>query len=301
MGYMWGMREAKRIPADRVIHWFIPEMISQKRGLPWTRTALWRLRMLSGFEDAALTNARVAASKMGFFRDPNGEEIEPDDLPMDAEPGTFEDIGNREFVQPDWQFPNNETESFVRMALRSISSGLKVSYQNVSGDLTSVSFSALRQGELADHTCYLAIQGSMAETYEFSIFEAWLQYSLLAGKITLPNGRPLPFEKFDKFKDAAFTGKRWPWVDPVAEANAAQTMIAQCIRSRSQIIRDIGDRDPEEVWDEIEAENASLKDRGIVPLVPAGSSPPTGGNPLSSDGESATAESSAVEKKPKEQ
>ena len=292
MGYTWSMRQTKRIEASRVVHWFIPEIIGQKRGLPWTRTGLWRLRMLSKFEDNALTNATVAASKMAFFRDPNGEEIETDDLPMDAEPGTFEDIGNRELVNLDWQFPNNETDPFVRVMLRSIATGLLTSYHSLSGDLTSVSFSSIRQGTLDERSCYTAIQNSMAEGFEFPIFEAWLEYSLLAQKITLDNGKPLPFEKLEKYRDAAFTGRRWPWIDPVSEANAAQIMIGQKLRSRSEIIRDIGDRDPEEVWDEIESEDEALKARNIVPLVPPGATPVLAP-------EAAVTETGAVEGKPK--
>lgn len=272
-GYTWGMRQTKRILADRIIHWFIPEIVGQKRGLPWTRTGLWRLRMLSGFEDAALTNARVAASKMAFFTDPDGEEVETEDLPMDAEPGSFEDIGNRQVQTVDWQYPNNETESFTRSMLRPISAGLLTSYHSLTGDLTSVSFSSIRQGTLDERSCYTAIQDSMASGYETPIFEPWLEFSLLAGRITLPNGRPLPFEKIAKFRDAIFTGRRWQWIDPVAEANAAQIMIGQKLRSRSEIIRDIGDRDPEEVWDEIEQEDIALEERDIVPLVPPGSTP----------------------------
>ena len=113
----------------------------------------------------------------------------------------------------------------------------------------------------------------MEDGFCLPIYDAWLEYSLLAQKITLPNGKPLPWEKLEKYLDAAFTGRRWPWIDPSAEANAAQIMIAQRIRSRSEIIRDIGDRDPEEVWDEIEMENAEMEKRGIVPLIPAGSAP----------------------------
>lgn len=273
MGYFVSYRGTKRIPAENVVHWFVPEIVGQKRGLPWTRTALWRLRMLSGGEDAALTNFRISASQMGFFTDTGNDDVPDEDLPMDIDPGTFTNIGQRDFKTFNPQFPDAAIDPFIRTMLRSIATGLLTSYHSLSGDLTSVSFSSIRQGTLDDRQSFLAIQGSQEDQWCLPIFDRWLKYSLLAGKIKLPNGRPLPFEKYQKYTTAAFTGRRWPWIDPSSEANAAQIMIAQRLRTRSEIIRDIGDRDPEEVWEEMEAENKQMSERGIVPLIPAGSAP----------------------------
>jgi lambda family phage portal protein len=275
MGYMINPTQNKRIEADKIIHFFTPELIGQKRGLPQTRTALWRLRMLSGAEDAALTNFRVSASKMGFFRDQgeNGDDVEDDDLPMDAAPGAFENIGDREFIQFNPQFPDSAVEPFLRTMGRSSSSGLLSSYHSITGDLSGVSFSSIRQGTLDERDVWLGYQGAMEDGWCIPVFRKWLKYALLAGKIKLPNGRPLPFEKYDKFKHAVFGGKRWQWIDPAAEANASQILLGQKLKSRSAIIRDISDRDPEEVWDEIESEDKYMKDRNIVPLVPPGATP----------------------------
>ena len=43
----------QRIPADEIIHGFLPEMVGQKRGLPWMATSLFRMKHLAGFEHAA--------------------------------------------------------------------------------------------------------------------------------------------------------------------------------------------------------------------------------------------------------
>lgn len=275
MGYLINPFQNKRIEASKVIHWFVPEIVGQKRGLPWTRTALWRLRMLSGGEDAALTNFRVSASKMGFFKDGAGtdDDVDQDELPMDSEPGAFENIGDRDFVQFNPQFPDSAVEPFIRTMARSAAAGLLSTYHSISGDLTQVSFSSIRQGTLDERDVWLGMQGCQEDGWCKPIYDKWLEYSLLAQKITLPNGRPLPFEKLAKFKDAMFTGKRWQWIDPSGEANASQIMIGQKLKSRSAIIRDIGERDPEEVWDEIEHEDKELKARNIVPLVPPGATP----------------------------
>jgi lambda family phage portal protein len=54
----------RRIPAEQIIHAFIMDRPSQSRGVPWMHSAMTRLRMLAGYEEAELVAARVGASKM---------------------------------------------------------------------------------------------------------------------------------------------------------------------------------------------------------------------------------------------
>ena len=60
-------REHYELSADELIHAYMPERAEQTRGLPFMTTALSRLKMLDGYEEAELVAARVGASKMGFF------------------------------------------------------------------------------------------------------------------------------------------------------------------------------------------------------------------------------------------
>lgn len=258
------------VPASNVVHCFVPEMVGQKRGLPWTRTALWRMRMLQGFEDAAVTNARIAASKMGFFRDPDadddGEEI------MDAEPGTFGNIGSKEFVAWDPAFPNGEFDPFVKSCLRSISAGLGVSYNNLASDLTGVNFSSIRQGALDEREVWKGIQQWMITSFCVPVYEKWLEYALAAEKITI-NGKPLRLDRLDKYKAVTFKGRRWAWIDPTADVAAAEKLLALKLRSRTSIISEMGG-DAEDTWEEISREQDEMDKLGVVPEPTAGSPMP---------------------------
>ena len=276
MGYIvsyMGMQYT-RVPADEVIHWFVPEKIGQKRGLSPMRTALYRMRMLSGFEDAALINARVGAAKMGFFSDKDGDG-EDDDMPLevDAEPGVFENIGNREFKEWAPQFPETSIESFITTNLRSIGAGLNTSYHNLANDLTSVNFSSIRQGALDEREVWKGLQNSFRDGVVIPMFEAWLACALLNQTITI-NGKPLRFEKLEKYKTVSFIGRRWSWIDPSAEQTANERAVAQGFKSRSMVIRETCDMDPTDIWDEIKQDNDELEKRNIVPLIPSGSVPP---------------------------
>jgi len=278
-GYLTSSRgdDYTEVPASDVIHWFIPEKPGQKRGLPPGRRALWRLRMLSGFEDAAIVNARVGAAKMGLFKNLDGEDESDEPLEMDAEPGTFEDIGNREFQSWTPQFPEQSMDPFIKALVRSVGAGLNVSYHNLANDLTSVNFSSIRQGALDERDVWKGLQQSFIAGVVTPIFDAWLKSALLNQVIVVPSRtgpKPLPFEKVDKYKAVSFTGKRWAWIDPAAEQSANEKAVAQGFKSRSEVIRETSNRDPEDVWDEIERENAELKKRGITPLIPSGSVPP---------------------------
>jgi lambda family phage portal protein len=272
VGYIQALRATQRIEAENVIHIFLPERVGQKRGLPWMRTALWRMKMLNGFEDAAITKARLGASAAGFFKNPDADPDDDDELPMEAgEPGQFYDIGNREFVQWDPQFPSNEFDPFVKAMLRSIASGLKVSYNNLASDLTSVNFSSIRQGALDEREMWKGLQEWLIGQWSKKVFAKWLPVALLNQKILVPGRsgamRPLPFEKLEKYRPVAFRGRRWAWIDPNAEMKATELALGMKLMSRTQAIEDLG-RDPEDVWSEIEREEQMMGDMGIDTTMP---------------------------------
>ena len=275
VGYVssYGSQAYDRTPAENVIHIFLPEILGQKRGLPWGRTALSRLRMLSGFEDAAITNARVGAAKMGFFKDLDATNDEDDSIPMDAEAGVFENIGNREFVQWNPQFPDQSIDPFTKTILRSISSGLGVSYNNLASDLTAVNFSSIRQGALDEREVWKGLQEWLIEWWCLPVFEAWLERALLSGAITVV-GKPLKYERLDKYKAVTFQGRRWAWIDPQAEISANEKAIALRIKSRSEVVRETTTRDPVDVWEECAREEAEMQALGIKVLPTPGSPPP---------------------------
>ena len=59
-----------RVPAEDVLHLFIPERVNQSRGIPKCHAVMSKLNMLSGYEEAELVAARVSAAKMGFYLPP---------------------------------------------------------------------------------------------------------------------------------------------------------------------------------------------------------------------------------------
>jgi lambda family phage portal protein len=255
-----------RISAEQVIHGFIHEQAGQKRGLPWASTSLFRLHHLQGFEDASVQNARAGATQMGFIEWEEGFGPEADDdapLHIDAEPLAFHELpeGARlKEYKP--QYPSGEFATFHKAMLRGAAAGMGVLYNNMAGDLEGVNFSSIRQGTLDEREHWKECQQWLIETLCVPVYEAWLKYKLLDGGIVTDTGRQVPATKLNDCKNVCWQPRRWAWIDPRADVDAALSSMRGGLISPSMIIRDQG-RDPETVFQEIAEDLKSMAQAGI--------------------------------------
>jgi len=253
-------RHHKIVSADQIIHCYMQERAGQTRGAPWMSNVLSRLKMLDGYEEATLVNARVAASKMGFFTSPEGDGFIGDDYDnhapiMDASPGTFSQLPvGMDFKAFD---PSSGTESFdefEKAILRGIASGLGVSYVSLANNLEGVSYSSIRQGTIEDRDHFKMIQQFMIDQFIDPIYRAWLEMAITVGRINLPMG------KYDLFADQVIYRPRgFAWVDPQKEIQASVTALNNGIVSLQDVHSQYG-RDTEEIFEQINRE-AELADR----------------------------------------
>lgn len=257
-----------RIPAEEIIHGFLPEMVGQKRGLPWMATGLFRMKQLLGFENAAIVNARIGASKMGViqWKEGRGPEFEDEadlaNFEMTAEPGEFPVLPEgAELHEWNPQFPSGEFATFNKAMLRGIAAGFGVLYNNLANDLEHVNFSSIRQGTLDEREHWKEMQEWLIETLVQPVFEAWLPRALLGGHITV-KGRPLRPERIDRYSQVSWQPRRWAWIDPRADVDASVVAKNNLLQSPGQIIREQG-RDPSDVWREIASDIAEMKTAGI--------------------------------------
>lgn len=266
---MWnGAVRHERVPAAEIIHLGIPEYpgSTQTRFMPWGHTAMIRLQMLGGYEEAALAAARAGASKMGFYQDKEPDAygssedhpVDADgDLIADSEPGHFERLPyNVEFKDYDPTYPHGEMQPFMKIVLRGAAAGLGVSYNGLAGDLESVNYSSLRGGAQEERDEWQLLQQWMIGGMHGPIFEAWLSQSMLTGALALP------FRKFDKFNAATWRPRGWDWVDPESDLQANAGQVGLGVKSRTQIAAEKG-RDLEEVLLEIKAERELAAELGV--------------------------------------
>ena len=213
--------KTQRIPAERVIHVYRQLRAGQTRGEPWMSSALSSLKMLDGLREAAIVNARVGASKMGFFTSPAGDGFISDEndgnVPiLDASPGSFQQLPEGVgFEAWDPAFPSTDIGAFQTSILRGIASGLGVTYNALNNDLESTSYSSIRQGALEERDMYRGVQAFLIDHMVRPVYLAWL------GAAMELNSFGIPLRQFDRFADASmFRGRTWSWVDPLKESQA---------------------------------------------------------------------------------
>lgn len=252
-----------RITADRMIHVFKKQFVGQKRGVPLIAVSLNRLFQMGRYEEAALTAARIGAAKMGFFSSSEDDEYKGDNgdnMTINAEAGTFENIGDLQFQAFDPTYPAGEFTSFMNRALQGLAGGFGVDYPVLGNDMANVNYSSARIGMMETRELYKTIQNFLIRNLIRPIYKSWLALSLFAARLTIKN-RPLN-RGLDYYLPMEFVGRRWDWVDPQKDANGQKTLVDLRVKSVSQIIREQGG-DPLEVFSEIAEEQAMMRELGI--------------------------------------
>lgn len=266
-------RQHERVPADEIIHRFIPIEDEQTRGVPWLHAAMRRLHDLNGYREAAVIAARIGASKMGFFTSPDGqphtgeagEGASAGDFITEVAPGEFDVLPTGyDFKTFDPTYPHDQFGAFCKEAVQGIASAAGVSYPSLASNLEGVNFSSIRAGVLEERDEWMVIQNWFITAFLVPVYEAWLELALMRGAITLPSGSPLPAAKKAKYLDHQWQGRRWQWVDPLKDINAAVVAINNRLASPQQIAAQSG-RDIEEVVDDIARFNELLAAKGVSP------------------------------------
>jgi len=224
-----------RIPAEDIIHAFLQERPVQTRGYPWGVAAFTRLKNLEGYEEAAITAARIGASKMGFYTSPDGkytgDDLEGNNPIQEVEPGVFEVLPQGyDFKAFDPDYPAAEFDPFMKRSIKGIASGLNVPYVSLASDMEGVSYSSIRQGELEARDMWRTIQSWMIDNFCAEVFREWLMAALMTQELALP------FEKFDKFNSVIWQARGWAWVDPSKDVRAATEEINAGLTTKTKVI-----------------------------------------------------------------
>ena len=250
----------ERVPADEVLHLFIPEFAEQIRGVPWMYAALLNLVHMGAFEEAAVINARIGAAQMGFITTPDGEAPTGDGetaqgiAQFDAEPGTFRVLADGQTIEG-WNpaFPQQAVEPFIKAMLRGVAAGLGVAYHNLANDLEGVNYSSARIGELDERDSWKVLQNFFVDHAMTPIVCGhWMPQAIISGAL------PFPLDQIDKYGDVYFQPRRWEWVDPYKEVQARVMAIDNKLTSRTRTIAEQGD-DIEDVYEELAAEQELAK------------------------------------------
>lgn len=269
-------REYEIVPADQIIHLFVSDWPEQVRGFPWLHAAMTRLWHLGEFENAAVINARIGASKIAILKTPNGEAPEQmatgrdsvGNLLEDAEPGQYWTLPEGvEFDSFNPTFPDASVEPFIRACLRGAAAGIGMAYHSLANDPASVNYSTARVALLEERDMWKALQQWYIDHLCYPRFRDWISIGVLNGQFPAAYIGLTPY-------DVRFVPKTWGWVDPEKEVNAKKIALDAKLTSRTRIAAENGE-DIEEIFDEIANEEALAESKGVDLSDPTQEKPST--------------------------
>jgi lambda family phage portal protein len=260
-----------RIAADEVVHCARPVDAESTRPAPWVASTIPKARQLDQYELAEVIAARAQACKTGVLYSDivpeggtGGMEIDPKtSLPTQAlSPGDIMALKyGVKYQEVNPTHPNGNAENFRKMMMRAQCAGMPgSSYPTMAHDYEAINFSAGRLARLDSNELFKMIQTWDISGAENTIFENWLETSLITGAI------PLPLAKFDKFNSKTFQGRRWRGVDENKEATAAALRVANKFSSRTRENADVGN-DFEEIVFELAEEEMLLESFGLSSML----------------------------------
>jgi capsid protein len=257
-------RKHNRVPAEQIIHVFMPTRTYQTRGEPFMAPAITSLKHLAAWREASVVAARASAAKFGVITTPGGDEFVGDDETQDGvdiisfEPASVAQLpAGHNFEMIDPKHPTSNFAEFETAMLRGIASALNVAYTALSNDLTGVSYSSIRQGAIEERDHYKMMQSFLIQHFCEPVFRAWLDSALDFGNV------PIPLTKYDKFADNVhFRGRGFAWVDPMKEINAAVTAINNGLMSMNDVAANYG-RDTEELFAQIQSDKEMAERYGL--------------------------------------
>jgi lambda family phage portal protein len=240
----------------QIKHLFVKEHPSQVRGIPWFAPSMIRLKMLSGFEEAILMDARVSANKGMIYTYKDGAssgEIseanvagsylatnadgtqDPKRLIVPSMPGEDKIVPRgMEAEVADYKSPSGKEGEFQKWALRGIATGIGIAFITLANDYSDVNYTSSRTNLLDERDTWKTLHTWFRDHFLNWNFEEWLRAALMNGAINLP------VSKFDKFNKPWFQGRAWQWVSPKDEADAIMVLVSNGAASFEEFLAERG-------------------------------------------------------------
>lgn len=250
------LKNGLTISSKEMIHWiFSHDFVEQTRGYPTAVAVMRQLHHLSAYEESEAIAARIAAAKMAVLTQTGPLDImgtEGGSVTLEVEPGQILTLpAGYDIKTLDWQYPKTSYSDFVKAVLRSISSGLGISYVSLANDLESVNYSSARVGLLEEREFYASIQRRFIEGVLKKIFWNWFDYQYANGRFDRRNIEPV------------FVGRRWAFVDPLKDVQAQVDSLKHGLISLTDLLASQG-LDFDEQIEEIAKEKEKLRQKGLI-------------------------------------
>ena len=257
------------VPAAQIAHIFQTLRPGQVRGISALTPVLVTLHELNQFTDAELVRKRLAAMFAAFIETPSVDDdilgagsvaTATDGVELGSlEPGTMQMLPPRHNVR--FSEPadvGGSFAAFMSQTLKTIASGLGITYEQLTGDYSEVNFSSVRAGMIEFRRGLAQIQHQVI-VHQFCrpIWRRWFETAVLSGRLALPAGMTAR-----QASRVRWITPGWDYVDPQKEIAAIAHAIQVGVMSRDQAIAQRG-IDPEELDAEIARGNQRAAEHGL--------------------------------------
>lgn len=257
-------QNTKPVPAENMIHIAHRKRIGQNRGVPILHSVLIRLAEIKDYEESERVAARISAALCMYIKKGN-----PDQYAAPAQPGgsrsfpfapgmVFDDLQPGEDVgMIESNRPNPFLEGFRNGQLRAVAAGTRLGYSTLSRSYDGT-YSAQRQELVEAQLGYDLLQHEFIDYWCRPVYREWLAMAIASGAIKVP-------ADVDQrtIYAAVYQGPVMPWINPVHEANAWETLVKSGFADEAEVSRARG-RNPQELKKARTAEIKTNRDQRLV-------------------------------------
>ncbi|EKC7513649.1 phage portal protein [Salmonella enterica subsp. enterica] len=256
--------EKYRVDAEKVLHYYIPATAEALRGVTDFLPVIKDIAHADAFRETAIIQKRIAASSMGFIERPKAEgndfdtgededNYQPPSVVTDFEPGTIQELEAGATIKSIQATQGGDDfDKFNEAMLTAISMGLSSYKTALTGDTSSVNYSAARFGALMERNRFKGNQDRLIDIVVMPLFEAFLNHAVLHSRVNI---RMTQIDNI--ILNTTVIRPKYESVDPIKDINAEVTLIEKGLKSRSAVIMERGE-DPVQVFKEIEAEKEHI-------------------------------------------
>jgi len=259
------------LPAEDVIHIFMPDRIGQNRGVPWLTPVITTVHNLAEYEKAHWTRKRVQAASLGWIQSSEGEVIgdavENGQRLINTEPGTYNYLDPGETaIPPDFGPDDQQYDNVVRNLSRRFAAGFGCSYETLSRDFSQTNYSSSRLSILEDRDHWRVVQSVMIQLFHQRVFEEWLRSAVLVGELPSPAFNDY-WSRPERYNTPRWQARSWSWVDPQKEMKALEMGRQLLLQTHGEQISEYTGEQFEQVMAQIARENELKKELGLLPIA----------------------------------
>lgn len=253
----WRSNQSRRVPADDVIHVFLPKRPGQARGFTWLAPVMQRLRNFDDMEDAVMEQAKIAACFAAFVtKDADSGAMgagRTTPLIDRVEPAMIQELAMGESVTFASPPTFNGYTTYAWQVLHAVGVGIGVPYELLAGDLKGVNFSSGRMGWL--HFARRVDVWQWRMLIPQLCDQTWRWF--MEAQVLLPGG---------VLEDvrAEWVPPRREMVDPGSEINVIKDKLRNGLITPDDALREMGYTNPDDVMTRYAAHLKKVDDLGLV-------------------------------------